>query len=580
MKTVRFKDYNQDQIDLFPHRLDDFIAESAPVRLVNSIVDDLDITPILKSYKSGGCTGYHPRMLLKVIFFSYLSNIFSCRKMESALKENIQFMWLSGKQFPKHSCINDFRSKRLKGHINQLFVQVVTMLVELGYVSLDVQYIDGTKIESASNRYTFVWRKSVERYKSKLEEKIRDILGQIEEGIQSDARNTDEAPIELNAKMLKEKVREINQSNTSIGKEKKLLTKLEKQHIPKLEEYEQKLKDIGENRNSMSKTDKGATFMRMKDDHMKNGQLKPAYNVQISTENQFITCFGIYQNPTDTRTLINYLEKFKDLYGKQSAEVVADAGYGSEENYGYLEENNIEHYVKFNMFHAEQKKKFKDDPSKVENLHYNAQEDYFICPMGQRMCFIAEYQKANHHGFVSTVRKYRAKKCKGCPIRNKCFKGKGNRYIEVNHRLRQLKQIARNNLNSEKGLIHRSNRPIEPEAVFGQAKFNKGFNRFKLRGIQGVNLEFGLLAIAMNIQKWAKREALNTIYSLKLMVTKLIGLNYKTVLRNNWQNQKYCFKIQKEQKAKHFDIKKRVANFGHPLLLCLKPNKLSMKIIA
>ena len=221
MKTVRFKDYNQDQIDLFPHRLDDFIAESAPVRLVNSIVDDLDITPILKSYKSGGCTGYHPRMLLKVIFFSYLSNIFSCRKMESALKENIQFMWLSGKQFPKHSCINDFRSKRLKGHINQLFVQVVTMLVELGYVSLDVQYIDGTKIESASNRYTFVWRKSVERYKSKLEDKIHDILGQIEEGIQSDTRNTDEAPIELNAKMLKEKVREINQSNTSIGKEKK-----------------------------------------------------------------------------------------------------------------------------------------------------------------------------------------------------------------------------------------------------------------------------------------------------------------------------------------------------------------------
>lgn len=539
MKRVNFKAYNQHQTELFPNRLDDFIPESAPVRLVNRIVDELDITPILEGYKSGGCSGYHPKMLLKVIFFSYLSNIFSCRKMESALLENIHFMWLSGKQFPKHSCINDFRSKRLKGHINQLFTQVVIMLVELGYISLDVQYIDGTKIESASNRYTFVWRKSVERYKSNLEEKIRDILGQIEEGIQSDTRNTDEAPVELNAEMLKEKVREINQSNKDIEKDKKkLLTKLEKEHIPKLEEYEQKLKDIGENRNSMSKTDKEATFMRMKDDHMKNGQLKPAYNVQMSTENQFITCYGIYQNPTDTRTLTHYLEKFKEQYGKQSTEIVADAGYGSEENYEYLEENEIEHYVKFNMFHAEQKKKFKNDPSKVENLHYNEEGDYFVCPMGQHMCFIAEYPKTNNYGFVSTVRKYRAKNCKGCQMRSKCFKGKGNRSIEINHRLRELKQIARDRLNSEKGLVHRSNRPIEPEAVFGQAKFNKGFNRFKLRGMQGVNLEFGLLAIAMNIQKWANKEAKKALHYFKLLVMKLLKINYELVLVQNLQKQK------------------------------------------
>ncbi|WP_201300989.1 IS1182 family transposase [Sunxiuqinia indica] len=547
MKTVRFKPYNQNQVDLFPSRLDEFIPESAPVRLVNNIVDDLDITPILKSYKSGGCNGYHPRMLLKVIFFSYLSNIFSCRKMESALNENIHFMWLSGKQFPKHSCINDFRGKRLKGHINQLFVQVVTMLVELGYVSLDVQYIDGTKIESASNRYSFVWRKSIERYKSNLEVKIRDILGQIEEGIQNDTRNTEEAPVELNAEKLKEKVRAINQSNTCKKKDKKkLLTKLEKEYITKLEEYEQKLDDIGKNRNSMSKTDKDATFMRMKDDHMRNGQLKPAYNVQISTENQFITYYGIYQNPTDTRTLIDYLEKFKDQYGKQSIEIVADAGYGSEENYEYLEKNEIDHYVKFNMFHAGQKKKFKKDPSKVENLYHNEEEDYFVCPMGQHMCFIAEYQKTNKHGFTSTVRKYRAKSCKGCQMRSKCFKGKGNRSIEINHRLRELKKIARDKLKSEKGLEHRSKRPIEPEAVFGQAKYNKGFNRFKLRGMQGVSLEFGLLAIAMNINKWARKEAQNAIQTIILAAIRHFKIHFNLVCGNNdlnlvflEQNQKY-----------------------------------------
>ena len=523
MKRINFKAYNQGQVDLFPASLDDFIPASAPVRLVNNIVDELDISLIIESYNAGGCTGYHPRMLLKVIFFSYLSNIYSCRKMEAVLKENIHFMWLSGNQFPKHSCINDFRSERLKKHINKLFVQVVSLLVDMGYVSLNVQYIDGTKIESSANRYSFVWRKSVERYKSNLETKIKDILKQIEEGIQDERINTDEAPVALNAEELKERVRKINQTNTvTIDKDKKkLLTKLEKEHIPKLEEYEQKLEKIGGNRNSMSKTDKDATFMRMKDDHMKNGQLKAGYNVQISTENQFITSYGIYQNPTDTRTLIDYLEKFKDQYGKQSTEIVADAGYGSEENYEYLEAEEIDHYVKFNMFHQEQKQKFKNAPSKVENLHYNQDEDYFVCPMGQHMEFVNEYQKTNESGFVSTITRYRAKSCKGCQMRGKCFKGKGNRTIEINHRLRELKQKAREKLTSEKGLEHRSKRPVEPEPVFGQIKFNKGFNRFKLRGMDGVTLEFGLIAIAMNIGKWAKKQAKNEINQMKTAIYKL-----------------------------------------------------------
>lgn len=524
MKRINFKAYNQGQVDLFPSRLDEYIPESAPVRLVNNIVDELDITSLIKTYNRGGCTGYHPRMLLKVIFFSYLSNIYSCRKMEAALTENIHFMWLSSKQFPKHSCINDFRSKRLKKNINKLFTQVVLMLVDLGYVSLDVQYIDGTKIESTSNRYTFVWRKSIERYKSNLEEKITGILSQIDEGIQNDNKNTEEAPMPLNASELKQKIKEINKTNSDkpIDKDKKkLLRELEKTHLPKLEEYEQKLDDIGDDRNSMSKTDKDATFMRMKDDHMKNGQLKAGYNVQISTDNQIITSYGIYQNPTDTRTFIGYLEKFKEQYAEQSTEIIADAGYGSEENYEYLEANKIDHYVKFNMFHMEQKKKYKSDPSKVENLHYNTEEDYFVCPKGQHMEIVAEYEKTNTHGFVSTVRKYRAKNCKGCQMRSKCFKGKGNRSIEVNHRLRELKQIARDKLKSEKGLIHRSKRPIEPEAVFGQIKFNKGFNRFKLRGIEGVNLEFGLIAIAMNIGKWAKKQRLNISISINTAILRL-----------------------------------------------------------
>jgi transposase len=512
MKRIKFKEYNQGQTELFPSRLDEFIPENAPVRLVSKIVDELDISLITKSYKSGGCTGYHPRMMLKILFFSYLSNIYSCRKMEKALRESIHFMWLSGKQFPKHSCINDFRSKRLKKHINNLFTQVVLMLVDLGYVSLDVQYIDGTKIESASNRYTFVWRKSVERYQSNLKKKIGGILSQIDEGITFDNQQPDDSPMPINSEELEKKIKELNDNNKYHDKTtKKRIKELEKEHLPKLKEYEQKLDDIGENRNSCSKTDKEATFMRMKEDHMKNGQLKPAFNVQISTENQFITNFGIYQNPGDTRTFIDYLTQFKNRYNKQSNEVIADAGYGSEENYEYLENEEIDHYVKFNYFHMEQKKSFKTNPSKVENLHYNEEEDYFVCPMGQHMNCVGEFQRTNDSGYVSIIKKYRASNCKKCPIRNKCFNSKKqvNRTIEVNHNLRAFKKKAREKLNSEKGLYHRSKRPIEPEAVFGQIKQNKGFNRFKLRGLKGVCLEFGLIAIALNISKMAKKKAEN-----------------------------------------------------------------------
>ena len=275
MNNITFKDYQQGQVDLFPSRLDEYIQNEHPVRMVNKIVDQLDISFITASYKEGGCRGYHPRMMLKVIFYSYLSNVYSCRKMEAALKESIHYMWLSGKQFPKHSCINDFRSKRLKKHINKLFTQVVLMLVDLGYVSLDVQYIDGTKIESCANRYTFVWRKSIEGYKANLETKIKAILSQIEEGIQEDNKPNEDSIEVVDSKTLQEKIDELNKLNRSTEKPtKKLLKELENKHLPKLKEYEEKLEDIGPNRNSTSKTDKEATFMRMKEDHMKKWSTK------------------------------------------------------------------------------------------------------------------------------------------------------------------------------------------------------------------------------------------------------------------------------------------------------------------
>lgn len=408
MSKASFKPLSLHSPELFPENIFDRIAENHPVRLVSSVVDALDINTILKMYKGSGCSAYHPRMMIKVLFYAYLSNTYSCRKIAKALTENIHFMYISGNTTPDFRTINDFRGKILKEHIKNLFAEIVKLLVEMGYVSLDVQYIDGTKIEAKSNKYTFVWRGSVEKYKDKLEAKISTILSDIESNIQSDNQeiNKEELPKKISSEELKEKLSELNKKlRTPTKKQVKELQKLQEEHLPKLEKYETDLHILGD-RNSYSKTDQDATFMRMKDDHMQNGQLKPAYNPQISTENQFITHVSIHQKPNDTTTLETHLNGFENAHNKQSKEVVADAGYGSEENYEMLEEKGITAYVKYNYFHKEQKKKAKNNPFLTQNLFYNQEQDFYVCPMGQRMEKIGTDKRISSNGYESQVTYY------------------------------------------------------------------------------------------------------------------------------------------------------------------------------
>ena len=502
-----FKSLPAKSPSLFPENIYDKIPRNHPVRLVNEVVDSLDIEHIVKQYKGGGTTSFHPRMMIKVLFYAYLSNVYSCRKIEKALQENIHFMWLSGNSTPDYRTINYFRGKRLKGHIQQLFADVVRLLQQMQYVSLKVQYIDGTKIESASGRYTFVWKGSVEKYKAKLDEKIQSILSDIDAQIKQDqselGRNETPKPIDSNE--LQKKVSELNEKLKGANKAtKKQLKKLEEDHLPRLKKYEQQLETLGD-RNSYSKTDEDATFMRMKDDHMQNGQLKPAYNAQISTEEQFITHYSIHQTAGDTTTLEEHLDGFEKQYDQQSDEVVADAGYGSEENYEMLEGKGIAAYVKYNYFHKEQKSTQKNNPFLVQNLFYNKEHDFYVCPMGQRMENIGKGIRISKNGFKSDVDYYQAKRCEGCPLRGMCYKSKGNRKIEVSHNLNRHKAQARENLLSEKGLYHRSKRPIEVEAVFGQLKSNNKFSRFTLKGLEMIDIEFGLMALGHNLRKLTKR---------------------------------------------------------------------------
>ena len=495
----KFKSYNQGQVSLFPPSLDEKVPKNSPARIINQIVDNLDLSKVFDTYKGGGTTAYNPRMMLKVVLYGYLNNIYSSRKIEQALTDRVTFMWLSGNQTPDHNTINRFRSSHLKDSIHEVFTQVVVMLVEMGCLSLEVAYIDGTKIESRANRYTFVWRKSIEKHKERLEEKIHKVLGMIEEGIAQDNDPEDDPPTPFNSEEIKKRVAQINRENRS-KEEQKAIKTLENKLLPKLEEYEQYLNTLG-NRNSYSKTDSDATFMRMKEDHMLNGQLKPAYNVQISTENQFISHYDFYPNPTDTLTLIPFLNGFENRYNILPGKVVADSGYGSEENYEFMQVNDIEPFVKFNYFHKEQKRAFKKNSFLSQNLYYNVDEDYYVCPMGQHMEKVGKKKSKTASGYTSTATIYEAKNCKGCPLKSLCTNAKGNRRVEVNHNLNRHKQKVRELLTSEEGIYHRSQRPIEPESVFGQTKSNKHYNRFRHFKKDKVLMDFAIFAIAFNLGK-------------------------------------------------------------------------------
>ncbi len=495
------------------------IAENDPVRVVDAVVEGLDLGEFKKLYRERGRCPYHPKMMLKIILYAYMNNVYSCRKIERQVQRDIHYIWLAAQERPDFVTINRFRN-RVKKEINNIFTQVVLLLAERGFITLDVEYIDGTKIESKANKYTFVWRKTVEKNRAKLQEKIRVLLQQIDEVIAHD-KAAEAERVEFTTDTLNTFIGELKdalaakpepadkEQKKQHREKKKQLKELEK-HRYKLNEYDSRLEQMGE-RNSMSKTDHDATFMRMKEDAMNNGQTKPGYNLQVSAENQFITDFALFPNPTDTLTLIPFFNSFLDRYGHLPLVAVADSGYGSEENYRFMDEAGMEAYVKYSRFHIEQRPRYKPNPFHHDNFHYNADEDYYVCPMGQHMRRIGTAHSKTASGYRSENARYRAQNCKGCPLRCLCYKAKGDqRTIEVNHRLNEYKRKARELLTSEEGLKHRGRRCIEPEAVFGQMKFNMAYRRFRHFGKDKATMDFAFFAIAFNIKKMCSKIAKQT----------------------------------------------------------------------
>ena len=287
------------------------------------------------------------------------------------------------------------------------------------------------------------------------------------------------------------------------GKRRKELQKTAKElekHSEKLDGHNQHPDTLGD-RNSYSKTDKDATFMRMKEDAMNNGQTKPGYNLQIGTENQFIADFALFPNPTDTLTYIPFMEPFNKRYGLYPSTETADSGYGSEVNYRFMEEHGIEAFVKHNRFHMEQRPRHVQGPFRSENFYHNEKEDCCVCPTGRRMERTGQRNVKTASGHLPERHRCQSRNCDGCPLRPLCFNAAGNRTVERNRRLEKYRRQAFDLLASEEGLRQRGRRCVEPEAVLGQMKSHMAYRRFRHFGKDKVTMDFAFFAMAFNLKK-------------------------------------------------------------------------------
>jgi len=506
--SVSFKPYHQHQTELLPPSLEELIPERHLVRVVNRFIEQMDLSALFGSYRGGGTSSYHPRMMLKVLIYAYVSKIYSSRQIAKALREQIPFMWLSGNNRPDFRTLNRFRGERMKGVVDEVFSSLMELLVETGHVNLSTYFVDGSKFRADANKNSYIWRKNTLRYKARNQAAIQALLSEIDaQNAAEESRYGDRdleelgETSELNSGMLETRIRELNERLAARPKDralKRVVRKLEQECLPRQKKYEDQEQRL-QGRNSSSKTDADATFMRRKDD-----RLLPSYNVMLGTETQFIVGYSVHQQPSDSAVFMAHMEKSSVLRkGHLPAAVVGDAGFGSEENYHFLEQQGIENYLKYNTFHREQGLKYRQDKFRKENFQYDEASDSYQCQGGRRLEYLKSERSTTQNGYKTEEKIYECKDCSGCPFESRCCRAQGNRRIQVRPALDRYRQQARDNLKSEYGRKLRAQRSVDVETVFGDIKQNGQYRRIRLRGLDKVNLEFGLLSIAHNLKKIA-----------------------------------------------------------------------------
>jgi len=516
--NVVFKAYTQEQPSLLPRDLEELIPEEHLVRVVNRVVEAIDLEPLMAKYQGGGTSSYHPKMMLKVLVYAYCEKVFTSRRIEKGLRENVNFMWLAGGNVPDFRTINRFCGLVMKGEVREVFTKVLELLIEEGYVKLENYFVDGTKIGADANQHKVVWAKKTAKNKVRLKQKIEQLLDEIEQVNEKENEEYGDKDQEelggkggIDAEKLKAKVAELNERLRQQPEDKSLkkaVKTLEKEHLPRLEKYEKQEKTL-DGRSSYSQTDPDASCMRMKEDRgAEKPWPHPAYNPQIGTEGQFVVGYSVHQSAGDPGCFIPHMEQQHWPNGQKPKAASGDAAYGSEENYAYLETNQIDNYLKYNTFYQDTHPPRKAERIQAlsfrsENFPYDADQDTFTCPAQHSLTYQETRSYRSKNGYLSERRNYECAECATCPLKPQCTKAKGNRRIQVSLKLREYRRQARENLLSEQGIALRKQRCIEPETTFGDVKHNMGFRRFHLRGLEKVETEWALVCFAHNMRKLA-----------------------------------------------------------------------------
>ena len=540
------------------------LPDDDPVYTLKKVMEDLDFSGLLANYSDKGRTGYNPIMMYAVVTYANMRGVRSVDRIVELCERDLAFIWLTRGQKPKRDAFYEFKGKKLTSEIlDDLNYQFLRRLQKEGLVTLKELFIDGTKIEANANRYTFVWRGTVNYHLAGLLDSIELTFTQYNTFLQENGYGP---KYDIgNAQMFviegMDKVRSIIEKNRKrkLSKHKKLanntvieidncspleILKLQKnlstiasgegiefvygkgkrkpeiqqlyeelEHLgQRLMEYKECFEIMGKDRNSYSKTDLEATFMRMKEDHMLNGQLKPAYNVQIAVENYFIVHGYVSNDRTDYNTLIPVLEKHQKAFGSVLEEVTADSGYCSEKNLLYLKENGIESYIKLQDHEKRKTRAYAEDISKYYNMKVEVFEDeqFYICHDGRELRHIRTETK-EQNGYTQTFEVYGCADCSGCEHKARCLykynaekNPERNKVMKINEQWEELREKSHANIQSERGILKRQIRSIQTEGHFGDIKGNENFRRFNYRSTDKVYKEFMLYAIGRNINKYCR----------------------------------------------------------------------------
>ena len=540
------------------------LPDDDPVYTLKKVMEDLDFSGLLANCSDKGRTGYNPIMMYAVVTYANMRGVRSVDRIVELCERDLAFIWLTRGQKPKRDAFYEFKGKKLTSEIlDDLNYQFLRRLQKEGLVTLKELFIDGTKIEANANRYTFVWRGTINYHLAGLLDSIELNFSRYNTFLQENGyrQKYDIGNAQMFVIEGMDKVRSVIEKNRKrkLSKHKKLanntvieidncspleILKLQKnlntiasgegiefiygkgKRKPEIQQLYEELEHLGQrlmgykecfeimgkDRNSYSKTDLEATFMRMKEDHMLNGQLKPAYNVQIAVENYFIVHGYVSNDRTDYNTLIPVLEKHQKAFGNVLEEVTADSGYCSEKNLLYLKEKGIESYIKLQDHEKRKTRAYAEDISKYYNMKVEVFEDeqFYICHDGRELRHIRTETK-EQDGYTQTFEVYGCADCSGCEHKARCLYKynaekdvEKNKVMKINEQWEELREKSHANIQSERGILKRQTRSIQTEGHFGDIKENENFRRFNYRSADKVYKEFMLYAIGRNINKYCR----------------------------------------------------------------------------